>query len=431
MKSKLLLTLTSFLIALSVNAQKVNETDARLTNEFDRLLSAQFKSDGPGAAVLVARNGQIIYKKGIGIADLELNVAMQPDMIFRIGSITKQFTAVAILQLAEKGKLSVDDDITKYVTGFPTHGQTITIRHLLTHTSGIKSYTSMRTWDPMVRRKDMTPEELINFFRDEPMDFLPGTRFLYNNSGYILLGYIIEKVTGISYANYIEENIFKPAGMKNSKYDNHSTIIPNRAKGYQQGRDAVINADFLSMTQPYAAGSLLSTVEDLYKWNKALHSYSLIKKESLDQAFKSYKFEDGKETGYGFGWQLGNIQGSPAIEHGGGINGFLTYSIYLPEADIFVAIFSNCNCNAPEIVTSKIAAVALGKPFPEKETAIEPANLKEFSGIYQNEEGTEREITAEGNDLFSRVKGSGRYRMIQYESDKFILENSLTGSGSW
>jgi CubicO group peptidase (beta-lactamase class C family) len=427
MRSKIFtFMLAAIVISFTASAQKLSRQDEAMLLDFDRHMSSQFKSDGPGAAVLVAKNGNVIYKKAFGMADLELNVAMQPDMIFRIGSITKQFTAVAILQLAEKGKLSLDDEITKYIDNYPTQGHKITIEHLLTHTSGIKSYTAMRSWDPALRRRDMTPEALIDFFKNEPMDFEPGTRFLYNNSGYILLGSIIERVSGLSYANYIAENIFKPAGMDHSSYDNTPKIIPNRAKGYQPGAGGVVNADYLSMTQPYAAGSLISTVADLYKWNRALHSYKLVGKQYLDKAFATYRLADGKETDYGYGWTLGNIRGTPTIEHGGGINGFLTHAIYLPDSDIFVAVFSNCNCNPPEAVTARLAATALGNPYPEKEIPADQAKMNDYTGVYLNSEGLERQITIDGKNLYSQVKGSGRFRIIPYAPDKFMVENSLT-----
>jgi len=171
--------------------------------QFDKILKGQFV-EGPGYAVLIQKNGKTIYEKAIGMANLENSVPLTPNHIFRIGSITKQFTAVAILQLMEQGKLKLDDEITKFIPDYPTHGQKITIQHLLNHTSGIKSYTSMESWDSEVRKKDFTPETLIDLFKDEPMDFNPGEEFRYNNSGYILLGYIIEVITGDSYENYIE-----------------------------------------------------------------------------------------------------------------------------------------------------------------------------------------------------------------------------------
>ena len=355
--------LFSFLLTLGMLsiASAQSPVDPKLSAEIDKLLAAQFKADGTGAAALVARKGQIIYKKAFGMANLELNVPMQADNVFRIGSITKQFTAVAILQLMEQGKLNLQDEITKFIPDYPTHGHKITIEHLLTHTSGIKSYTNMESFSS-IERKDMKPEELISFFKNQPMDFAPGTKWQYNNSGFFLLGYIIEKLSGKTYPQYVEEVFFKPLGMSNSFYGNDSKIIKNRAGAYQKGENGVENADMLSMTLPFAAGSLQSTVEDLYKWNRAVHAYKFLKKETLDQAFTPYKLADGTATNYGYGWFLGKVQGSTSIEHGGGINGFLTMEKYLPEEDVFVAVFSNCTCNPPSDVATKIAALAIGKP---------------------------------------------------------------------
>ncbi len=347
-------------------------TDAQLGAEVDKLLAAQYPASGTGASALVARNGQVIYKKAFGMANLELNVPMQLDNVFRIGSITKQFTAVAILQLMEQGKLSLQDDITKFIPDYPTHGYKITIEHLLTHTSGIKSYTNMESFGSIMRL-DKTPEEMVNFFKNQPMDFAPGTQWNYNNSGFFLLGYIIEKLSGKTYPQYVEDVFFKPLGMTNSYYGNDSKLIKNRATGYQKGENGTENADPLSMTQPFAAGSLQSTVEDLYKWNRAVHSYKLLKKETLDKAFTPYKLSDGTATHYGYGWFLDNLQGSVTIEHGGGINGFLTMAKYLPKEDLFVAVFSNSTANSPEEVAEKIAAFAIGKPIkrdPIREVAL-------------------------------------------------------------
>jgi CubicO group peptidase (beta-lactamase class C family) len=197
---------------LSVQAQTA-KTKA-MTSEFDKMLSAQFKPGETGCAALVAVKGEIIYKKAFGMADLELNVPMQPDMIFRVGSITKQFTAIAILQLMEQGKLSLQDDITKFIPDYPTQAYKITIEHLLTHTSGIKSYTGVPDFQKYIK-EDLSPAEAIDKFKNLPMEFAPGTKWNYNNSGFFLLGYIIEKASEKTYAEYIDENLFKPAGMTN------------------------------------------------------------------------------------------------------------------------------------------------------------------------------------------------------------------------
>lgn len=425
MPGKFSIVLLFIIVSIATVAQPLSKADKQLLASFDTLLMTAFKPNEPGAAAIISRKGQVIYKKAFGMADMELNVPMQADMIFRIGSISKQFTGVAILQLVEKRKLSLQDDIKKFIPDYPTHGYTITVEHLLTHTSGIKSYTGMTEFESMMR-KDMKPLELIDVFKNQPMEFAPGSKWNYNNSGYILLGYIIEKVSGKSYEQYVQENLFTPAGMTRSGYGNDSRIILNRAKGYQQGKNGFENANYLSMTLPYAAGSLISTVEDLWKWNQALHSYKLVSKESLQKAFTDYKLIDGKSTRYGYGWSFSDVQGSATIEHGGGINGFVTDGIYLPAEDIFVAVFANCDCRSLENLAPKMAALTLGKPYDHKEIAIDEATAKEYTGVYENEAGEQRIIIAEGTKLTSQRSGGSKYRIKPFAKDQFFFENSLS-----
>jgi len=418
-----MLSLMMAFVADVITAQSV--TPKQLSAEYDRILSEQFKPGETGCAALVARNGEIIYRKAFGMADLELSVPMQPEMVFRIGSITKQFTAVAILQLMEQGKLALDDDITKFIPDYPTQAYKITIEHLLTHTSGIKSYTSIRRSQSEMRN-DMKPEEVIDFFKNQPMEFAPGTKWNYNNSGYFLLGYIIETVTGRTYSEYLQENFFTPLGMTGSCYGSERKIIKNRARGYSPDGEGVVNADYLSMTLPYSAGAIMSTVDDLYKWNRALTSYKLISRESLEKAHTPYKLANGKSTSYGYGWFLSELQGSPTIEHGGGINGYLTSSVYLPEEDLFVALFSNNNGKAPEFSALRMAALAIGKPLKTTEMKLEEAALKEYQGIYVNEEEREAKIVLDEGKLIVARSGGARRTMIPVERDMFQIENSLT-----
>lgn len=425
-KTYFLVLILSFSFSNTVNAQKVSKKDKQLITRFDKLLSEKFKTNEPGCAAIVSRKGQIIYKKAFGMANLELNVKAKPEMVFRIGSITKQFTSVAILQLLEQNKLSLQDEITKYIKDYPTHGYKITLEHLLTHTSGIKSYTGMTEWTETVRHKDFTPTELIDFFKNQPMDFAPGTKYKYNNSAYFLLGYIIEKVSGITYQKYLENNIFKPVGMNNTYYDSHSMIIKNRASGYQKSENTFENASYLSMTQPYSAGSIISTVNDLLNWNKAVHSYKLVKKETLEKAFTSYKLTNGQKTNYGYGWSLGDLQGSSTISHGGGINGFLSFGIYLPTEEVFVAIFSNCICNSPQDVAIKMAAYASDKSIDYKEITINVLELKKYVGVYENDEKEQRILTVENDTLYSLRTGGNKYRLIPFGENKFFFENTLT-----
>jgi CubicO group peptidase (beta-lactamase class C family) len=202
---------------------------AQTATEYDEVMNKAFPADGPGATVLIAKKGEIVYHKAFGKANLELDVTMRTDHIFRIGSITKQFTASAILKLAEEDKLSLDDEITKFLPDYPTQEHKITVTHLLNHTSGIKSYTGLEKWTSEVHKQNFTPQEMVDFFKEEPMDFAPGEEFRYNNSAYFLLGYIIEKASGIDYGTYIENTFFEPLGMKSSSYDRTADIIPNRA----------------------------------------------------------------------------------------------------------------------------------------------------------------------------------------------------------
>jgi len=414
MKKLFIITLFSILTQICLGQSQERELDAMLTRAFP--------ATGPGAAVLVAKADKIVYRKAFGKADLELNVPLKREHIFRIGSITKQFTACAILKLAEEGKLSLQDRITKFVSDYPITD--ITIEHLLTHTSGIS--TGAGAWTPETRKLDFTPQALIDSFKHQPSDFLPGAGFRYNNNGYVLLGYIIERVSGMSYERYISENFFKPLGMKNSGYDNNSSIIPGRISGYEKDNETYRNAGFLSMTQPYSAGSILSTVEDLYTWNKALTDGKVISKESLKKAHTSYLLNNGKPTGYGYGWWLGNIQGSPDIKHDGLINGFSTFAVYLPQEKVFVAVFTNCENNNPEVIASKIAAITIGKPYHTNETGLPIEQLKSYAAIYESTTEGQRTVSYEDGRLLYFVKGGAKEQLIPFGADKFYFENSLT-----
>lgn len=422
MKKKILF----FTICLFANlAFAQQKDDKQLFSKLDKILSEQYKTNETGATVLVSRKGQIIYKKAFGMANLEYNIPMQLDNIFRIGSITKQFTAVAILQLMEQGKLNLQDDITKFIPDYPVQGHKITIEHLLTHTSGIQNYTEMKDFEDRMSL-DFNPIEFINHFKNQPMESAPGTKWNYNNSGYFLLGYIIEKISGKTYPQYVEENFFKPLGMTSSLYGSDSKIIKNRAGGYDKDSIGVVNASKLSMTQPYSGGSIQSTVEDLFKWHQAIHSYKILKKESLDKAFIKYKLTDGTETDYGYGWFLKNVKESPTIEHDGGISGFLTQSIYLPKEDVFVAVFSNCNCNSPTSIGVKIAALTIRKPYEYNEILVKDTQLQGYIGVYENVKGEQRFITVKENQLYSQQSGDTKLKLKAFQKDKFFFENMMT-----
>ena len=402
---------------------------APLTAAIDALLKSAFPADRPGAAMIVTKDGQTLFRKAYGMADLELGVPLQPDMVFRLGSITKQFTAAAILMLAEEGKLSLQDPIEKHLPRYPTQGHTITIEHLLTHTSGIQSYTDMPGWMTSRILSPMTVQELIDGFKKEPMQFAPGERYAYNNSGYILLGAIVEKASGKSYEAFVRERIFQALGMTASYYGSTEPIIPKRAPGYTQEGDQPRNAGYLSMTQPYSAGSLLSTVDDLARWDAALYGETLLKKASLEKAWTPYVLKSGKPTGYGYGWGVSKLRGRRAIEHGGGIFGFSTYAVRLPDERVYVAVLCNSDRPAawPGYVAKKIAALVVGDPFPEPvPITLDPRILERYTGVYRIDEGSTWTVTVENGRLYTQRSGGERQEVRPSSETEFFYDKSLT-----
>ncbi len=397
-----------------------------ISGTLDALLEKQFKENEPGAVALVVKNGAPIYRKAFGMADLEHTIQMTPEHVFGIGSMTKQFTAVAILMLVEQGSLSLEDSITKFLTDYPAKGNAITIHHLLTHTSGVKSYTELEKWRK-IWRNDLTTQEMIDVFKDEPMDFAPGDAWHYSNSGYFLLGVIIEKVAGMNYGEFVEKRIFEPLGMKNTYYGSRSRIIPNRAMGYQRGRE-YRNAEYLSHTQPFSAGAIMSTVDDLWKWQAAVQNNILVKSETIAKAFTNHPLKNGKPTYYGYGWMLDEINGSLTREHSGGIFGYSSNAIHLPKEDVYVVVLSNCNCNSPVEVSIRMAAVVIGKPFHEPLTKIklEEKYTKELVGVYNFDDGSVREITLEDGQFYSQRTGSSKLKIFPQDKRLFVFETGLT-----
>ncbi|MBK8608511.1 MAG: beta-lactamase family protein [Chitinophagaceae bacterium] len=350
---KIFLVILAFVIFQFQTVSYAQSFDQKI----DSLLQVKYQPASPGAVFLIAQKGKMLYKKAFGLANLELNVDMKPDHIFEIGSITKQFTAVSILMLVEKGKLNLQDEITKFIPDYPAHGKKITVHHLLTHTSGIKDYTKMKALND-ISQNDLTPLELIDFFKNEPMDFDPGEQFKYCNSGYVILGYIIESLSGQSYAGFVEDNIFKKAGMMSSFYANSGQLIKNRVSGYHK-KDSYVNARHISFTLTYAAGSLMSNADDMLTWQNALSNNLLVNENTINQAFANYKLNNGNHINYGYGWFIKDINGIPDREHGGSIFGFKSMAVYLPGEDIYVIGLNNCDCNSPTEITKQIASLAL------------------------------------------------------------------------
>ncbi len=344
-------------------------------------------------SVLVAEKGQVIFKKGYGMANMEWNIPNAPDTKFRLGSITKQFTAMLIMQLVEKGKLKLSGKVTDYLPDYPkANGDKITIHHLLTHTSGIPNYTSFPKFFETVSREPVTPESFIKRFDSMPLDFEPGTKFSYSNSGYFLLGVLIEKVTGKSYADVLTENILKPAQLANTGYDLFSPILPKRATGYEKKNGGYVNSPYLDMTIPYAAGSMYSTVEDLYRWDQALYTDKLL--SASGKATMYIPFLDG----YAYGWgvrnaKIGQLKDSLLlIEHTGGINGFNTIISRLPKDKQLVVLLNNTGGAPLSDIRRNILRILYDQPVEAPRKSI--ADLLRQSVQADPLEKTKQKLTA-------------------------------------
>ncbi|MBT2623001.1 serine hydrolase domain-containing protein [Chryseobacterium sp. ISL-6] len=329
-----------------------------LENRIDSLILKEFNDPkGPGGVFTVTQKGKKVYQKAFGKANLELDVNLNPDNVFQIGSMTKQFTAIAILILEQEGKLNVNDPVSKYIKDYPS-GDKITLHHLLTHTSGIKDFTKMKSLSG-IAQKEMKPEMMVDFFKNEPVDFAPGEKFEYNNSGYVVLGYLIELISGNTYEDFIQKNIFDKAGMSHSYYASDRIVIPKRAYGYHKKESGYVNKTIISFSVPFSSGSLMSTADDMVKWQNALNKNILLNSQETKKAFQKYHLNNGEEFTYGYGWHLKDINGIGIREHGGSIFGFKSMGVHIPSEDIYVTGFSNCDCHSPTEATRNIAKLVL------------------------------------------------------------------------
>ena len=335
----------------------------------------------------VVRGRDTLVMKGYGMADVENEVPATAQTVYRIGSVTKQFTSVAAMQLVEQGKLSLDDDITKYVPNAPTRGRRILVRHLLNHTSGIPSYTDVGGGFGRVMRLDLPHDSLLAVIRDDSLQFEPGSHFYYNNTGYYLLGMIIERVTGKRYGDYLRDVLFTPNGLTATIYCSEAPLIKHRARGYNGGA-TLTNADYISMDLPFAAGSLCSTVGDLVAWTCLLHGGKLVSASSFTTMTRPVKLTSGRPMSYGFGLQVDTLGAHRRIHHGGGINGFISELAHYPDDSLTVVVLSNTAPAPSNEVADAIARVAFGLPpaGPPQQPAdlpIPPDEARRLVGNYR------------------------------------------------
>jgi CubicO group peptidase (beta-lactamase class C family) len=370
-------------------------------------------------AVLVARGSDVILSKGYGSANLEWDIPNTPATKFRLGSITKQFTAAAILLLAERGQLTLDDPIKKHLPDAPAAWDAITIFNLLTHTSGIPNFTNLPDYKSL-KLADTPVAKTIVTVRDKPLEFVPGERMAYSNSGYLVLGHVIERVTGASYEKFVADNIFTPLGMKDSGYDSTSAIIPRRASGYMPSPNGPVNAGFVHMSIPHAAGALYSTTGDLLRWEQGLFGGKVISTASLARMTTPFKSD------YALGVVVRTANGRTVVQHGGGIDGFNTFLAYYPGDKLTVAVLSNINGEAPTQIAAKVADLAYGGSVQltseRKEIALPTATLSKYVGTYELAPGVSMMMRLAGDRLTTQLTGQQAFPVFAESETKFFLK---------
>jgi CubicO group peptidase (beta-lactamase class C family) len=388
----------------------------------DQIVQAYVADHKYMGTALVARGDQVLFTKAYGSANLEWDVPNTPNTKFRLGSVTKQFTAASILLLEERGKLSVSDPVKKFMPDAPAAWDKVTIFHLLTHTSGVADFTHFPDY-PKIEPFATTSAKLVALFRDKPLDFEPGEKWSYDNSGYVLLTYLIEKVTGDSYEKFVRENIFTPLGMKDTGYDSNAAIIPHRASGYSTGRDGIENAGFINMTVPQGAGALYSTTGDLLKWEQALFGGKVLKAASLDKMTTPFK------SNYAFGLMVETAGGHKKISHGGAIEGFNTSLNYYPDEKLTVVVLANLNGPADDIA-GKLAALAHGETVTltgeRKEMTLDAKALSRYVGVYRmpggGPAGTPMVVALDGNQLTAKLDGQPAFPIFPQSETMFFLK---------
>lgn len=371
-------------------------------------------------AVLVARDGKILFDKGFGSANLEWKIANDGDTKFRLGSLTKQFTAASIVLLQERGKVSLDAAVKTYLPDAPAAWDKITVRNLLNHSAGIPNFTS---FDSYAKTKTLAtnPAELIARFRDKPLDFQPGEKMSYSNSGYVVLTAIVEKASGQRYADFVAANLFKPLGMGDSGYDVHATILPRRASGYTPvAGGAIVNADYVDMSIPQGAGALYSTTHDLLKWEQGLFGGKLLKPESLRAMLTPYK------NNYALGVGVTSADGKTLVAHTGGIEGFNTWMGYDPDSKLSVIVLANLNGAAAGKLGNSLMTLARGGAVTlaedRKQVNLPAATLKQYEGTYEVTPAFGFTIKAAPDRLIAQATGQDPLDLYAEKPDHFFFK---------
>jgi CubicO group peptidase (beta-lactamase class C family) len=368
-------------------------------------------------AALVARGDEVLYQGGYGSSNLELDVPNSPETEFRLGSLTKQFTAAAILQLQDQRLLNVNDTLDKYLPGAPHAGE-VTLHQLLSHSSGIPD--SLASYGVELRLAH-TPDEMIDQAAGQPLEFTPGSQYKYCNICYVMLGRIVEMVSGQSYAEYMAEHIFQPAGMTATIIDDAGLIVPRRATGYSWDGKTYRNAEFLDMSNVEGAGNMISSVGDMYKWDRALYTDAILS-PAAREAYFTPRISIDEGTSYAFGWRIVETPERTLAVHSGEINGFVTYAIRDPATQLYIIVLSNVGDPAVVDVAQGLAAIAYGEPTAVEAVQVDPTVLQKYAGSYQVSADMMVSITAEAGHLFAEVPGKPKFELFPTSETEFFAK---------
>lgn len=412
--------LISALISILIMSSSLHsKTGKNIEEKLDQYINAYVKTNKFSGSILVAQNNRIVVNRGYGMADYGHKVPNSSKTIFRIGSLTKQFTAMAVLMLEEKGRLDLNDPLSKYMPDYP-EGDKIRISHLLTHTSGIPNHTELPDFNRERRVYDYALHKTIATFKNKPLNFSPGEKFQYSNSGYLLLGYIIEKVSGMPYAKYIEHRIFKALKMVDSGYLNPAKIIENEASGYNRSEGRLIKADYRNLSNAHASGALYSTVKDLYLWDRALYTDKLVKKSSLKKMFTPFK------SHYGYGWGIVNIFKRKMVGHNGETEGFRSNISRFINDDTCIIVLSNFEHTPVGKMSMDLAAILFGKkyslPQTRKKVKLSADILKDYVGKYELSPKFYFLISSSDTRLFCQPKGQKKLEIHPESKSTFFIK---------
>jgi CubicO group peptidase (beta-lactamase class C family) len=444
MKRVLIAAVLSIALAQSLISQAGGSSSSLAGNSggaaserVDALFAPWSKGGTPGAAVIIIQNGKVLFKKGYGHADLEMKRPITPDTSFLLGSVTKQFTAMAIMMLVERGKLRYDDPLSKFFPEFPPYAEKVTIRHLLNHTAGFPEYDDLwvnsgradRDWPRSSKTKpssfEPTSKDALKLLaQQKELEFAPGQRWKYSNSGYVILAQIVEKVSGKPFSRFLRENIFLPLGMNSTLlYDESRPRVPNVATSYELSGGIYKEIDYTPFNAIYGEDNIYSTVEDMYKWDQALYTEKLVKSSTLKEAFTPGKLSDGTEVHYGFGWQVGKFLGLGYVWHTGSWLGFHNCIMRFPDHRFTVVVLSNVSQLEPYMIASKISKIYLTDKLTfQVARQLDPGLMPDYVGKYEFAPGVTAEVTLENGVLWIKPPGQDKTKLLAESEDQFFPE---------